>query len=188
LRQAREFMSETNGPPESEEEQERLTRTLHALDHASRLAELAGEKSGLAPAPAGFDDARAAALCAEAMRHAVVIASDVGALPGVHDPTAPAGSLDSETAVAAHAAPGENAMVQLERCASTLSELQGSHRRVTLSSVAGGAMSADEAIARVDTVRRLEALARHAWRSAAHLVGSAQSERGTALSPGPSSQ
>jgi phosphate:Na+ symporter len=33
-------------------------------------------------------------------------------------------------------------------------------------------MSADEAITRVDTVRRLEALARHAWRSAAHLVGS----------------
>ena len=32
-------------------------------------------------------------------------------------------------------------------------------------------MSADEAIARVDTVRRLEAIARHAWRSAAHLVG-----------------
>jgi phosphate:Na+ symporter len=33
-------------------------------------------------------------------------------------------------------------------------------------------VSADEAIARVDTVRRLEALARHAWRSAAHLVDS----------------
>src|SRR5262245_5871436 len=32
LRQAREFMSEASGPPESEEEQERLTSTLHALD------------------------------------------------------------------------------------------------------------------------------------------------------------
>jgi phosphate:Na+ symporter len=31
-------------------------------------------------------------------------------------------------------------------------------------------VSADEAIARVDTIRRLEALARHAWRSAAYLV------------------
>jgi phosphate:Na+ symporter len=31
-------------------------------------------------------------------------------------------------------------------------------------------MGADEAMACVDTVRRLEALARHAWRSAAHLV------------------
>jgi hypothetical protein len=31
-------------------------------------------------------------------------------------------------------------------------------------------VTADEAITRVDTVRRLEALARRAWRSAAHLV------------------
>jgi len=43
LRRAREFMSEASGPPESEEEQERLTSTLHALDHASRLAEVADE-------------------------------------------------------------------------------------------------------------------------------------------------
>ena len=43
LRQAREFMSSVNGPPESEDEQRRLTSTLHALDHASRLAEVAGE-------------------------------------------------------------------------------------------------------------------------------------------------
>src|SRR5262249_39414378 len=32
LRQAREFMSEASGPPESEEEQGRLTSILHALD------------------------------------------------------------------------------------------------------------------------------------------------------------
>jgi len=63
-------------------------------------------------------------------------------------------------------------MVQLEHYAKTLGELQRAHREETLSSVAGGAVSADEAIARVDAVRRLEALARHAWRSAAHLVGS----------------
>src|SRR5262244_2767037 len=37
LRQAREFMSEVSGPPDTEEEQERLTNTLHALDDASRL-------------------------------------------------------------------------------------------------------------------------------------------------------
>src|SRR5215467_4359460 len=43
LGQAREFIAEASGPPESEEEQERLTRTLHAFDHASRLAEVAGE-------------------------------------------------------------------------------------------------------------------------------------------------
>src|SRR5689334_4220487 len=40
LRQAREFMSEASGPPESEAEERRLTNTLHALDNASRLAEV----------------------------------------------------------------------------------------------------------------------------------------------------
>ena len=47
---------------------------------------------------------------------------------------------------------------------SGLQALAGSGLRTTLSK------AADEAIARVDAVRRLEALARHAWRSAAHLV------------------
>jgi phosphate:Na+ symporter len=63
-------------------------------------------------------------------------------------------------------------MVQLEHCAKALGELQLAYRKLTLSSVAGGSVNADEAIARVDTVRRLEALARHAWRSAAYLVDS----------------
>src|SRR5262247_2968656 len=65
LRQAREFMSEASSPPESEEEQERLTSTLHALDDASRLAEVAGEKGELASVLSGPDDVRAAGLCAE---------------------------------------------------------------------------------------------------------------------------
>ena len=172
LRQAREFMAETSGPPESEEEQERLTRTLHALDHASRLAEVAGEKGELALGRAGSEDVRAAGLCAEAMRHAVAIADEVGALADARDQTAPTGAPDLETDVGALGAPAGQAMVQLEHCANTLRDLQLVHRKVTLSSVAAGAMSADEAIARVDSVRRLEALARHAWRSAAHLVGS----------------
>ena len=42
LRQAQIFMSDVSGPPESEAEQHRLTCTLHALDHASRMAETAG--------------------------------------------------------------------------------------------------------------------------------------------------
>ena len=172
LRQAGEFMSEASGPPESEEEQERLTSTLHALDHASRLAEVAGEKGELGSVPGGFEDVRAAGLCAEAMRNAVLIAGEVGALPDARDQIAPVEAIDGDKEVAANGAPTEQAMVQLEHCAKTLRELQRAHREVTLSSVAGGAVSADEAIARVDTVRRLEALARHAWRSAAHLVGS----------------
>ena len=170
LRKAREFMSEASGPPESPEEQERLTRTLHALDHASRLAEVAGEKGEFGSMPSGSEDARAAGLCAEAMRNALLIAGEVGALPDSPDQAASVEAPDGEKEVGVNGTPTQQAIVQLEHCAETLRELQQSHRKVTLSSVADGAVSADEAIARVDTVRRLEALTRHAWRSAAHLV------------------
>jgi phosphate:Na+ symporter len=170
LRQAQEFMSEASGPPESEEEQQRLTSTLHALDHASRLAEVAGEKVEFAMVPTGSDDVGAARLCAEAMRNAVLIAGEVGALPDARDHPTPVERLDPEKDVAARGAPTEQAMAQLEHCAKTLRELQPAQRKAALGAVAGGAMGADEAMACVDTVRRLEALARHAWRSAAHLV------------------
>jgi phosphate:Na+ symporter len=170
LRQARKFISEAIGPPESEEEQERLTSTLHALDDASRLAEVAGEKGEFSSRPRGSDDARAAALCAEAMRSAALIAGEVGALPGAPRRDAP--TLDGEKEVAEDGVSIEQAMVQLEYCAKSLRELQLAHRKVTFSSVAAGTVSADEAIDCVDTVRRLEALARHAWLSATHLVES----------------
>jgi phosphate:Na+ symporter len=172
LRQAQEFMSEASGPPESEEEQQRLTSTLHALDHASRLAEVAGENVEVESVPRGSDDVSAARLCAEAMRNAVLIAGEVGAPPNDHDHPTPVEGLDREKEADASGAPTEQAMVQLANCAKTLRELQPAHRKATLSAVAGGAVSADEAMARVDAVRRLEALARHAWRSAAHLVDS----------------
>ena len=68
LRQAQEFMSGMNGPPESEDEQRRLTSTVHALDHASRLAETAGGKTELWSVGNGPDELRAritrrAAMC-----------------------------------------------------------------------------------------------------------------------------
>jgi phosphate:Na+ symporter len=150
LRQAREFISEASGPPESEFEQERLTSTLHALDHASRLAEVASEHGELGTVPVGSEHVRAVGLCADAMGNAVTIADRVVAGPDGLDQTA---------------------LVELEHSAIALRTLQGDHRKATLSSVANGAMSAAEAMARVDMVRRLDALAHHAWRSAAHLVG-----------------
>ncbi|HEY2474481.1 MAG TPA: Na/Pi symporter [Candidatus Cybelea sp.] len=155
LRKAQQFISEANAPPESQAEQERLTCTLHALDHASRLAEVAGEKVDVEPVPVGPENVRATELCAEAMRNAASIGDDVGALPD--DPH--------------HGAPVDaQAMVQLEGCAKALGELQPAYRKETLASVASGSVSADEAIARVDKFRWLEALARHAWRSAAYLM------------------
>jgi len=65
----------------------------------------------------------------------------------------------------------EEALVRVERCAKELQELQRSHRSATLGAVANGTLTADAAIVRVDMVRNFEALARHAWRSAAYLVG-----------------
>ena len=43
LEKALEFLSDVSGPPATDDEQRRVTSTLHALDHATRLAEMAGE-------------------------------------------------------------------------------------------------------------------------------------------------
>jgi phosphate:Na+ symporter len=177
LRQAREFLSEASGPPETEDEQRRLTSTLHALDHASRLAETISEDAKFATAGGGSEDTRAAEICAEAMRDAVSLAADVAALPASSHDAAVAlgnelkGPLDPKKELLAAEASTEQALSQLERCVKALGELRRDHRSATLSSAASGGLTADEAIARVDAVRRLEALAYHAWRSAAHLVG-----------------
>lgn len=152
LRQAQVFMSDVSGPPETDDEQQRLTRTLHALDHASRFAETAGAELAFPQVKGAPEDAHAAELCGEAMRDAAAIAGAVAAGP------------DSSVASA------EQTLVRLERCAQALEELRRTHRATTLSAVAPGALSADEAITRVDTVRRLEALAYHAWRAAAYLA------------------
>jgi phosphate:Na+ symporter len=170
LRQAREFISEASGPPESAAEQERLTSTLHALDHASRVAEVAAETEDFQPVPGASEYERAARLCGEAMRHAVAIADEVGALPDTPDQAAQA--LGAAKTVAAPGAPAGQDLAQLTHCASALRELQLAHRKVTLGSVASGSLSVDEAMARVDRVRRFDALAHHAWRSATHLAGS----------------
>jgi phosphate:Na+ symporter len=176
LHRAQEFMSEASSPPESEDEQRRLTSTVHALDHASRLAEIVGEAELAAPS-SGSEDMRAAEVCADAMRGAASLAAEVAALPASSQAAAVAladgskESLDSEKERLATDASTEQAIAHLEHCAKSLGELRKDHRSATLNSVASGALTADEAIARVDAVRRLEALAYHAWRSAAHLVG-----------------
>jgi len=175
LRQAQAFMSDVNGPPESEDEQWRLTSTLHALEHASRLAETAGEEAEFGTLNRGPDDVRAAQLCAEAMRSAASLAGEIAAPSAARDRTTLIESRrerpeSADAAFDATATSTEETLVRLEHCAKSLDELQRAHRRVTLGAVANGALTADEAIVRVDTVRRLNALAHHAWRSAAQLV------------------
>jgi len=178
LRRAQVFMSDVSGPPESEDEQRRLTSTLHALEHASRLAEAAGEKAEFT-ALNGDDDVRASRLSSDALRSAVVAAGEAAA------PSVGAGhvtpiearrvvrELPGAETFDPPAASAEEALMRLEHCAKTLDELQRAHRNATLGAVASGALTGGQAIARVDTVRRLDAFAHHAWRSAAHLVGRA---------------
>jgi phosphate:Na+ symporter len=173
LNKALEFMSDVSGPPETEDEQRRVTSTLHAIDHAYRLAELAGEKTELRTSKGAPEDMRAAQICAEAMQNAAAVARDVVApLAGLErsartetrrdSPT----SLNGDTALEAPAA-----LTRLEQNTKALSDLQRAHRSATLSAVATGELTAAEAIVRVDAVTRFEALARHAWRAAAHLFG-----------------
>jgi phosphate:Na+ symporter len=174
LRQAQVFMSDVSGPPQSEDEQRRLMSIVHALDNASRLAEMANSEVDFRTVGGGPDEVRAAALCTDAMRSAALVAVEVAALPGVarnERRHATPGSPDADPTLDTTAMPTEEALHRLELCAKALGELRRNYRSATLSAVANGVLTAGEAIVRVDTVRSLAALTHHAWRSAAHLVG-----------------
>jgi phosphate:Na+ symporter len=135
----------------------------HALDHASRFADIAQEEGNPTVATDAAEDVRAHELCEEALRSAALAVSDVGAETALSAAAEPIASLATPSA--------DSALAKAEKCASMLRELRRMHRRVTLSAVGTGMLTADEAMARVDAVQRLDALARHAWRSAAHLHG-----------------
>jgi phosphate:Na+ symporter len=172
LRQAQVFLSDVTGPPDSHDEQRRLISTLHALDHASRLAETAGGGIDFGAVRGGQDDVHAGQLCADAMRSAASVAGEVAVLPGIAEsPQATPASRGTGAATGAAAVSTEEALAKLERCAMELGELRRTHRSATLAAVADGTLAAAAAIVRVETLRSLEALAHHAWRSSAHLVG-----------------
>jgi phosphate:Na+ symporter len=63
------------------------------------------------------------------------------------------------------------ALAELESAAKVLDSVQRKHRAATLVAVAPGKLTAVEAFARVDAVRRLDGMTHHAWRAAAHLLG-----------------
>ncbi|HUK07962.1 MAG TPA: Na/Pi symporter [Stellaceae bacterium] len=163
LRKAREFLSGVSGPPDSEEEELRLISTLRALDHASRFANIAQEEVDLTVAKDSGENARALELCAETVESAAFAISDVAAETALSDAAEPIKSLDTPST--------GSALAKAEQCANMLRDLRRAHRRETLSAVGTGKLTADQAMARVDAVERLEALARHAWRSAAYLHG-----------------
>ncbi|MCP3460203.1 Na/Pi cotransporter family protein [Bradyrhizobium sp. CCGUVB23] len=167
LRQAQIFLSEVAGPPDTEDEQRSLTSTLHALDHASRLTDVANGGINFASVRDGPEDVRAGELCAEVMRSAAALARGVAApsqpvVPVPHGVDAMAGPRAIQT---------DEAIAELERCTTELGEVLRRHRSATLGAVANATLTTDTALVRVETVRSLQVLSHHAWRSAAHLVG-----------------
>src|SRR5262249_52472052 len=148
---------------ETEDERLRMTSTLHALDHASRLVEVLAE-AGLPGQPAeASHDQRAAALCTEAMRATHLVGDSITSECALSAQAAPIGwSVSPEIAAA---------LAEVEGAAKELDAMQRDHRAATLASVAPGKLTAADAFARIDAARRLDRIAYHAWRSAAHLLG-----------------
>ena len=163
LRKAREFLSEVSGAPESKDDQTRHASTLHALDHASQLAEIVGEEPEFATATGGADDIRASNLCTDAMQSAASVARLIAEESALSDHAGPIESMDTPEVNAA--------LARLEQCAKELGDLRRTHRAATLRAVGAGDLTADQALTRVETVRRLDAMARRGWRAAVHLAG-----------------
>ena len=163
LEQVRDFLSELKEPSETEAERFRMTSTLHALDHTSRLVGvLAG---GWPPGrSAGVpQDLRAAELCTQAMRATQTA--------GVAITSESALSMQAET-ISWNVSPEVAvALAEVEGAARELDALQRDYRATTLASVAPGRLTAADAFKRIDAAQELDRIAHHAWHSAAHLFG-----------------
>jgi phosphate:Na+ symporter len=176
LRQVQAFMAEVSGPLESDEEGDRITTTLHALDHVYRLAEAAGREVDISIVDDGPEEVRSTRFFVEAMRNGRIIADAVATGLADHSPTVLTGppqtpDVSPGQSSATPATSSDLALVHLKECASALDDLERTHRRGTLSAVGAGTLTVDNAIARTDAVRHLETIAHHTWRCAAHLVG-----------------
>jgi phosphate:Na+ symporter len=109
------------------------------------------------------------------MRSAVAVAAEVVEPPDVTQSPALAVAPSNAAGVPGAAAiSSDKGLVELKRCATELGDVRRAHRGATLGAVANGTLTADAAMVRVDTARSLQALAHHAWRSAAHLLGRAE--------------
>jgi len=163
LGKVRDFLSALGERPETEAEQFRLTSTLHALDHATRLVNvLAG--GGLPPlssAPASVR--RASALCDNAMKAVQTVCGSI---------TAESAFSEQAASIGWSVAPKVGAaLAEAQGASNELEAFQREHRAATLRSVAPGTLTAADALAQIDAVRQLDRIVHHAWRSAAHLLG-----------------
>jgi phosphate:Na+ symporter len=178
VRQASDFLSQSDPPP-SEEGHAWFTSTVHALDHASRLAEAVDAMAKTGVAIDGPEEIRAAALCAGSMRDAAGVAAKLAIAAGpshaADDGLVAAASVPTKPAVDSRAGPADDVAQNLERAAKALADLRTAHRSLTLEMVAAGKLTASQAIARVDAVALMSRLAHHAWRAVAHLNRAAAS-------------
>ncbi len=170
LEQVRDFLSDLNDPPETEAERHRMTSTLHALEHASRLVEILGEGEPARTGAAASHDPRAAALCEQAMRATQTISASITAESALTVQAEPIGWAASAEVAAA--------LAEAEKASTALDAMQRDHRAATLAAVAPGELTATEAFARIDAARRIDRIVHHAWRSAAHLLGRASPRAG----------
>jgi len=168
LRQAGDFLSKADPPP-SDEGHAWHTSTMHALDHATRLAEAVAAMAKTGLTTDGPEELAAAALCARSVREAARVAADLARSAG------PGHTADEELAKIPPSAPTADAAASLEGDAKALADLKAAHRRVTLEAVALGKLTATSAIARVDAVALMNRLAHHAWRAVAHIERTAAS-------------
>jgi phosphate:Na+ symporter len=163
LEEVRSFLSELKEPLESDAEQHRMTSLLHALDHASRLADVLAEGTLAGRRAVSETDPRSAELCAKAMVSAEALCRSIAAESALSGQAEPIGWS---------VAPGVSAaLAELEETAGQLAGLRRAHRAEMLASVAPGQLSAADAFARIDSSRQLDRIAHHIWRAAAHLFG-----------------
>lgn len=169
LERVRDFLSDMNDPPQTEAERHRMTSTLHALEHASRLIEILGDDEPARPGPGASHDPRATALCEQAMRATQTISASITAESALTVQAEPIGWAASAEVAAA--------LAEAERASTALDAMQRDHRAATLAAVTPGELTATEAFTRIDAARRIDRIVHHAWRSAAHLLGRAGPER-----------
>jgi phosphate:Na+ symporter len=171
VRAASDFLSKSDAPP-SDEGHAWFTSTVHALDHANRLAEAVDAMAKTGVATDGPDEISAAALCAQSMRDAAGAAANLavasGPGHGTHDELAQT-IAGANTSVAARPEAGKDAAQSLARATKALADIRAQHRSATLDMVASGKVTASQAMARVDAVALMSRLAHHAWRAIAHL-------------------
>jgi phosphate:Na+ symporter len=177
VREASDFLSKSDAPP-SEEGHAWFTSTVHALDHASHLAQAVDTMARTGVATDGPEEMNAAALCARSMRDAAGAAANLALAAGPGHgsddgsaKTASAAAKESD----ARAGPVDDVTQNLERAAKALADLRAAHRSATLEMVASGKLTASQAIARVDAVALMSRLTHHAWRAVAHLNRAAAS-------------